>query len=275
MRRIKEEEAGSRAGSRLGPLGGLLLGIFRFLERHLRGFFGPVLAVLGAGIVVAAAAGWLFLELAKQAMAGTTQAFDEAVLRRLESGRTEILDLIALEITTLGGLATVTLLVLVAGAFLWASHHRYSVYLMATAVGGSAVLNTLMKNFYDRPRPMAVEAITQVRTTSFPSGHAMTAFVAFATVGYLVGRLAPGTRLRQITWISAGLLILAVGFSRMYLGVHYPSDVIAGFAAGLMWLGVVVAAGRAAQYFAPRRPEVEEQEHDLHAEEERAQGLRE
>lgn len=248
--------------------------VLRFLERHVRGFFGPVFAVLGAGVVVSLAAGWAFFELAEVVMEGTTQAVDEAVLQWLAGLRSDTLDVIALEVTTLGGFATATLVVLVAGAFLWASHHRYSVYLLMTAVAGGALLNTLLKRFFDRPRPVVVDAIAEVHTTSFPSGHSMTGFVIFATVGYLVGRLAPDSRLRRITWTTAVLLILAVGLSRMYLGVHYPSDVIAGYAAGLMWLGAVLSTGRAIQYFAFRRPEVEEQERDLHAEDERAEGLR-
>lgn len=251
-----------------------LRALFRFLGRHLRGFFGPVLTVLGVGVVIAFIAGAAFVQIADEVMEGTTQAFDENVLLALESLRTEALDVVALEITALGGFATMSLIVLVAVAFLWASRHRYSAYLLMSAVAGGALLNMLMKRFFDRPRPVVVDAIADVHTTSFPSGHSMTSFIAFAAVGYLVGRLAPESKLRWITWSFAGVLILAVGVSRMYLGVHYPSDVAAGFVAGLTWLAAVVAAGRAVQHFAPRRPEVQVNERDLHAEEERAQGVR-
>jgi undecaprenyl-diphosphatase len=78
-----------------------------------------------------------------------------------------------------------------------------------------------------------------------------------------VARLEPGKHLKQTTWLIAALVILAIGTSRMYLGVHYPSDVIAGFIAGLAWLGLLVAIMRALQFFARRRPETHAEEHDL------------
>lgn len=241
----------------------ILRTLFAFLERHLRGFFGPVLAVLGAGVIVAFAAGALFLELADEVMEGTTQAFDEGVLRQFESIRSETLDVIALEITALGGFSTLTLAVLIAAAFLWASRRRYSAYLLMVSAAGASLLNALLKQFFDRPRPDVVEAIADVHTASFPSGHAMSSFVAYSAIGYLVGRLAPESRLRRITWVCAGALILAIGTSRMYLGVHYPSDVVAGYIAGLTWLAALIAAGNAIRYFAHRRPEVGAQERDL------------
>jgi undecaprenyl-diphosphatase len=91
----------------------------------------------------------------------------------------------------------------------------------------------------------------------------MGAFIVYGTVAYLVARLEPTKRLRFATWFVAIAIIVAIGVSRMYLGVHYPSDVIAGFAAGLAWVAFVASSVTAVQFFAPRRPVTAEEEHDL------------
>ena len=87
--------------------------------------------------------------------------------------------------------------------------------------------------------------------------------VVYGSVAYLVGRLEERTKLRRTTWTFASLVIIAIGISRMYLGVHYPSDVIAGFVGGLAWLAFVVACMSALKFFAQRRPETRTEERDL------------
>jgi undecaprenyl-diphosphatase len=109
-----------------------------------------------------------------------------------------------------------------------------------------------------------VESLTDVHSPSFPSGHAMSAMVVYGSVAYLVGRLEPGPHLRLTTWAVATVVILGIGTSRMYLGVHYPSDVVGGFLAGLAWLAFLIAIMRALQFFAQRRPQTHQEEHDLH-----------
>ena len=103
----------------------------------------------------------------------------------------------------------------------------------------------------------------------------MTAMIAYGSVAFLVGRLEPTPALRRATWIVATMVILAIGISRVYLGVHYPSDVIAGFVAGLAWLAFVTSGITAIEFFASRKPEVRAEEQDLDAERERAAGVRE
>lgn len=256
-------------------LGDALYPILRVIARTVRGFYGAVLTYLSFGFFLAIGAAWAFAEMSQEVLAGTTQALDEAVLTWVAGHRSALLDHIALEVTALGNFATLVVLVLAVSAFLWMSHHRISVLLLMLAVAGGAIVNMLLKDLFNRPRPTVVEAGTEVLTQSFPSGHAMSAFIAYATVAYLGGRLEPTPKLRWSTWAFAALLILAVGASRIYLGVHYPSDVIAGYVAGLAWLGFVVSGLTAVRYFSRRKPEVEEEERDLHAEEEREMGIRE
>lgn len=256
-------------------VGDVLYPLLRAIAMRVRGFYGAVITYLSFGFFLAIGAVWVFAELSQEVLAGTTQALDEAVLTWVEGHRSDLLDHVALEVTALGNFATLAVLVLAVSVFLWVSHHRISVLLLMLAVSGGAIVNMLLKDLFDRPRPTIVEAGTDVITQSFPSGHAMSSFIAYATVAYLGGRLEPTPKLRWTTWTLAALLILAVGASRVYLGVHYPSDVVAGYVAGLAWLGFVVSGLTAVRYFSRRKPDVEEEERDLHAEEEREAGVRE
>lgn len=267
-----------RRGRPRGPLhvlGDALYGVLRFIARHAHGAYTAVLTYLSVAFFVALAGVWAFIVLADEVLAGSTLRLDEAVLSWVAAHRTETLDRVALEVTALGNYATLVVLVLAVSVFLWLTRHRLSVLLLIVALTGSGILNTLLKELFGRPRPTVVEAITLVSSESFPSGHSMTAFVAYASVAYLGGRLEPTRALRWSTWGLATLLILAIGASRVYLGVHYPSDVLGGYAAGLAWLGFVVSGLAAIRYLAGRKHPVERAEQDLHAEEERNAGLRE
>lgn len=252
-----------------------LYSTLRFIARHVRGFYGAVAAFLTIGVVVGLGASSAFIIFAAIVSGGATQRFDESVLRWLDGFRTPFLDEAALEVTSLGNGIVLIVLVLVASVFLWQTHHRWSVYLLLIAALGGKFLNSVLKGWFDRPRPSIVEHVDVVHSMSFPSGHAMASLVVYGSVAYVVGRLEPTVLLRRTTWALASLLILAIGVSRMYLGVHYPSDVLAGFVAGLAWLAFVSAGFTAVRFFAYRRPEVEREEEDLHAEDERLAGVRE
>ncbi len=246
----------------------------RFIGRHVRGFWGAIAAFLTIGFGVGAAAGLVFAAFGRLVASGATQAFDERVLHLAAELRTPWLDEAMLEITSLGNAMVLFTMVAIAGVFLWLTRHHYSAALLVVAVVGGDLLNDLLKGFYARPRPAIVQWGTDVHSASFPSGHAMAAVVAYGSVAYLVARLEPTPTLRRATWAMAILIILAVGISRIYLGVHYPSDVAAGFVAGLAWTAFVAATITAIRFFAERKPEVEQAEHDLHIEERRARGLR-
>lgn len=259
-----------RPRGRLRFLGDWLYRELRFIARHIRGFWGAIVAFLAVGFGVCAATGLLFAAFAHLVMSGATQAFDERVLRLGASLRTPFLDRAMLEITSLGNALVLFTMVGIASVFLWLTRHRYSAALLVIAVVGGDVLNDLLKGFFQRPRPAVVEWATQVHSASFPSGHAMGAVVAYGSVAFLVGRLEANPHLRRATWTIAILIILAVGVSRVYLGVHYPSDVVAGFAAGTAWTAFVAATIRAIRFFVERKPEVERVERDLRIEERRA-----
>ena len=255
--------------------GDALYRVLRFIGRHVRTFYGAMIAYLSFSFIVALGAVSIFAVIAERVLEGATVRLDEAILTWVATHRTPALDQVALEVTALGNTATLAVLILAVSVFLWLTRHRISVYLLLIALAGGAILNATLKDVFGRPRPRVVEWGTDVASLSFPSGHAMSAMVAYGTVAYLCGRLEPTPRLRWTTWGMATLLILGIGASRIYLGVHYPSDVLAGFIAGLAWVALVVSGLSAVRYFSARKPEVEEEEEDLHVEEEREVGLRE
>ncbi|HUG40569.1 MAG TPA: phosphatase PAP2 family protein [Longimicrobiales bacterium] len=272
------EEVQERRTRPRGPTrraGDALYGVLRFIAGHVRGFYGAILTYLSFSFFVGLAAVGGFAVMADEVLEGGTQRFDEAVLTWVATHRTEALDQVALEVTALGNTATLAVLVLAVASFLWLTHHRYSVLLLFSALAGGAALNWLLKDIFARPRPTVVEWGTEVASASFPSGHAMSAMVAYASVAYLGGRLEPTRVLRLLTWLFAAVIILGIGGSRIYLGVHYPSDVLAGFIAGAAWTAFVVSGITALRYFSTRKPEVVAEERDLHAEAERELGLRE
>jgi undecaprenyl-diphosphatase len=240
-----------------------LYSTLRFIGRHASGFWAPIAAFLTVGIAAGAGAMVLFALLAGAVFAGRTQAFDERVLHWFHAQRSPLLDEAMRQVTTLGDGIVLAMLAGVLSIFLWLTRHRWSVYILVLGVMGGMLMNNLLKGLFSRPRPDVIEAIDHVATTSFPSGHAMTAIIAYGSVAWLVARLEPAPALRRTTWGIAALLVAAIGISRIYLGVHYPSDVLAGFLAGLAWLAFVAASLTAVRFFAPRRPQAAREERRL------------
>jgi undecaprenyl-diphosphatase len=240
-----------------------LYSLLRLIGRHLRGFWGALAAFLTAGLIAGFIATASFLLLAGIVTRGITQTTDERVLQWLASHRSPGLDEIMLEITSLGNGTFLILLAAIVAVFLWLTSHRWSASVLIVGVIGGQILSRMLKLAFDRDRPSVIGWVDQVSSPSFPSGHAMGSFVAYGAVAYLVARLEPTPALRRFTWAVAAFLILAIGVSRMYLGVHYPSDVLAGFTAGLAWLAFVAASMTAIRFFAPRRSETKREEHHI------------
>jgi membrane-associated phospholipid phosphatase len=108
-------------------------------------------------------------------------------------------------------------------------------------VAGSAILNKLLKGLFQRPRPHFAHPLVVETSYSLPSGHAMESFVAYGMLTYLAVLLwLRRWETRVAAVCGAALLVVLIGFSRMYLGVHYFSDVVAGYAAGGVWLGALI-----------------------------------
>jgi len=194
---------------------------------------------IALGIVVGL---WIFFLVASAMTAGRTQAFDERMLvglRRPDDRAVPIgprwLQTMALEMTALGSpVVLITIIVLVAGHL--AIERRFAMmgFMLLSSFGGM-IMNSVLKSVFLRPRPTVVPHLALVGSTSFPSGHSMIAAVVYLTLGALLARTTTRWRLR-LYYLGAALFLTAIiGLSRMYLGVHYPSDVLAGWCAGVVW----------------------------------------
>lgn len=185
---------------------------------------------------------WWLIELAEEVREGDTRTFDEWAVRSLRRADDPALPIgpewlreVGIDLTALGSVVvTVLVACLVAGFLLLQRKYRTTLLVVAT-MGGGMLLNTALKYGVGRERPSVVPHLREVSTPSFPSGHAMFSAVVYLTLGLLVARIVPGRHLKAYC-LGVGMLLTAlVGASRVYLGVHYPTDVLAGWAAGLVW----------------------------------------
>jgi undecaprenyl-diphosphatase len=233
---------------------------FRGLRRmggHAEHFYATVGIFLVVGAIVAVAGTLGFAKLGEEVREGATQRFDVAVLQWIGTHHSKWLTVFMTEITPLGTGAVVLMIVGVAAAFLWHTEHRHSARLLLAATAGSILLNNALKLYFHRDRPDVFEWQTHAASSSFPSGHAMSATVVYGTVAYLLARLQKRGWARALTLFLAVVTILLICFTRLYLGVHYPSDVIAGIIVGLAWSGFCMATLEASLVLARRRAPME------------------
>jgi undecaprenyl-diphosphatase len=265
--RLRRPPPERRAEPRSGAVNKLRDGLFRLLRLigdHVQGFYAAVGLFLTAGLAVVTLAAAGFALIARAVVEGQTQRFDNAILRWMGDNGTPFLDVWTLELTALGARIVVYMVVLVASAFLWQSRHHYSAAMLWVAVIGAGLINSVLKISFNRPRPDVFPWRTQhVGLASFPSGHAMTSIVVYGTLAFLIARLAPTKWQRRLVWAVAMLVVAVVGLSRLYLGVHYPSDVLAGFVIGGAWAIICALGMEAVRYFRTKRPEVVVEEKDL------------
>lgn len=206
-----------------------------------------------AGLIVAATGTALFVALASHVRSGSTQAFDDSVIRWMGAHHTSELDAVMLEVTALGTGTVVLMIVAVAALFLILTQHKYSAILLLASTLGGLVLNGVLKFGFNRPRPSLFVPTVHAVSSSFPSGHAMSAAIVYTTVAYLAARLHKRKWARWLVMTAAFIIIASISISRMYLGVHYPSDVIAGVVIGVAWAGFCMATLEAIQKFGLRR----------------------
>jgi undecaprenyl-diphosphatase len=196
----------------------------------------PIAVLLGIGLPLLA-----FIGIAEEVGEGEARGFDESLLLALRTGdpadpigprwfETSVMD-----ISALGGFAVLALVTLLAIGYLLAVKRWGSALLLLVATLGGTAISEGLKMGFNRPRPDLVAHIVETTSMSFPSGHAMLSAVTYLTLGALIARAQEQRRLRGYVLGAAILLTLLIGASRVYLGVHWPTDVLAGWCLGAAW----------------------------------------
>jgi undecaprenyl-diphosphatase len=250
---VAATERRSGARGHLAFVWNLIFRALRQMGGHAERFYLTVGIFLLVGIVVAVAGTLAFAELGEWVKKGYTQQFDVAALQWLGAHHTPLLTTIMTEITPLGTGIVVMTIVGVTTAFLWHTEHKISAQLLLAATAGNIVLNNVLKLYFDRARPNVFEWQTNAASSSFPSGHAMSATVVYGTVAYLLARLQKHGWSRAITLVTAVVMVALICTTRLYLGVHYPSDVVGGIVVGLAWAAFCMATLEASIVLARRR----------------------
>jgi undecaprenyl-diphosphatase len=198
--------------------------------------------VVLAAVFVVVVSLWGFVELADEVSEGSTQAFDLWVMHQLRHsddsarpvGPSWLIEA-GQEITALGGITVLMLVVVAVVGYLLRQHAFEAMWLVLIATLGGTLLSFMLKLSFGRERPDATFHLVTVHSPSFPSGHAMLSAVVYLTLGALLTQVVPRRADKMYFIIVALVLTLLVGLSRVYLGVHYPTDVLAGWSVGLAW----------------------------------------
>lgn len=215
-----------------------MLEFLRRLWAFLRRFEARVLI----GLMLAAAALLAFLELADDMVEGETKALDGRLILALrEPGDlndpigSKTIEEAVRDITALGG-TTLVVVVTVVSVLAFLFHgRRIHALVMGWAVLAAWGSSQFTKSFFGRPRPDLVPHDVYVYSGSFPSGHSTMSTAAFLTLAMLIASLEMKRRSKALAYTLAALVVVGVGFSRVYLGVHWPSDVLAGWCLGAAW----------------------------------------
>ena len=185
---------------------------------------------------------WLFAELADEIMEGELQTTDDAVLNALRVegkpttpiGPQWVTDMF-MDFTALGGISNLLLISAIAILFVALRGDRRLALMIAIGITIGLLSNVVLKLFFGRERPMQEYWLVNVSSQSFPSGHAMMTATVYMTLAVLLARQMPKRRLKVLIIVAALFVTLVVGLSRIWLGVHYTTDVLAGWCAGIAW----------------------------------------
>lgn len=184
----------------------------------------------------------IFAEIADEVMEGSTTPFDRSVVLAFRNPADlsqpigpAWLQSMARDITALGSVVVLSILLLAVVGYLFFVGKSVSAWLMLASVVGGSALNSLLKLGFARPRPDIFAHAEKMLTASFPSGHAALSAITYLTLAALLTRTTTSRQLRSYFIAIGALLTLSVGISRVYLGVHYPTDVLAGWCVGSAW----------------------------------------
>ena len=204
--------------------------------------FPLLLLQIAVGLGLITGSLYIFLRLANDVMQKQVISFDAAITQAVYAWRSPFLTDIMNGITFLGSHVFLAISMVAIILFLLRTNRKNALlfsFILSFGVG----LNFLLKLLFERPRPDFMPLIDEI-SYSFPSGHAMNSFIFYACVSFFIFR---HFKMKTLGWIhiaASAILVLLIGVSRIYLGAHYPSDVVAGYAAGLLWFILVLFFGK-------------------------------
>jgi undecaprenyl-diphosphatase len=211
------------------------------------------LVVLLCALVIAGGI-WGFAEIAGEVLEGDTQKFDDWAIKSLRRSDDPAMPIgptwlheVGRDATALGGVFVLTLMTFAVAGYLVIVRKFHAMWLVLGATFGGLVLSTILKNMFNRERPSVVPHLSIVHTSSFPSGHSMLSAVVYLTLGVMLSRLVPNRAAKIYFLVLAMLLSFIIGISRVYMGVHYPTDVLAGWTAGCVWATLCYVVARQLQ----------------------------
>jgi undecaprenyl-diphosphatase len=200
--------------------------------------------LLIAGLVMSLCTLFLLAWLSSEVIAGDTAHFDDSVRTYVHERATPALTILLRGFTTIGSPWVLWPMVLLTFYSLWRADLRYEALVLGVSMAGAIVLENGLKLAFHRPRPSPFFGLDEPASYSYPSGHALFSFCFYGTLALLSMPHVHEPARRVAIWIAAIMMIALIGFSRVYLGVHYATDVIAGYAAAFVWLTAVYTVFR-------------------------------
>ncbi|HUP46469.1 MAG TPA: phosphatase PAP2 family protein [Thermoanaerobaculia bacterium] len=200
--------------------------------------FLPLAIGTSGGVALASLAFWFFKEQADHVAAGTVDPYDTAIMKAVHTIDNPATHRVMHAFTQLGSHTAITACAGITAIALVRAGRKHDAWTVVISTGGAMAINTILKHVFLRQRPQELaRRIKLPRSHSFPSGHSLLSAATYPIVAHhLVERHSVATQ--ALAHTTAAMVVLGVGFSRVYFGVHFPSDVLGGFAAGLGWLGL-------------------------------------
>ncbi|NMG20140.1 phosphatase PAP2 family protein [Brasilonema bromeliae] len=217
----------------------MLRKISTFWLRHIHPHLAPLIATIGTvGLISCLLILFVLAKLAEEVLEREAFAFDTNFLLWLHQFANPTLDNLMLFITHLGNPNIVVIVAGVTLLLLWWRRYREEAKAFVLACLGAFILNTGLKLFFSKPRPELWHRLISEKSFSFPSGHALGSMVLYGFIAYLLAIHYP--KLSRVIYSFAAIFIAAIGISRLYLGVHWPTDIIAGYGVGFLWLMICI-----------------------------------
>jgi undecaprenyl-diphosphatase len=183
----------------------------------------------------------MFVRITRELIEGDVDAFDGAILHAVAGKRTPWLTLAAVDVTALGSITLVVLFTAFTFLMLFVLRDRMGTLQLLAASAGASILTLVTKNFIERIRPEEAQQLILVSGFSYPSGHSVSASALYLTIAIIAGRYIQNSGARVAMFLAVSAVLIMIGASRVYLGVHYATDVVSGISLGAAWALLLAA----------------------------------